>query len=103
MGCGCSSDNVTGVNSSALISSQMLLQSFQVALEQASSLLKQFGIEMYIYKVKLYCREAEQHAMIDEDAPDASKVVDFVVRIKFADERLANAFREAYKLSLIHI
>jgi hypothetical protein len=48
---------------------QGLIQSMQIAFQQINTLLNRYGIDMYMYKVKLYLKESEQDMAIDEDCP----------------------------------
>ena len=51
------------------------------------------------YKVKLYSKEAEEHKPLDEDCPDASLCIDYIVRVKCRDDYTCNKLREAIKQS----
>jgi len=80
-----------------IIQAQNMIQSMQLAFQQISALLANYGIEMYMYKVKLYSKEAEEHKPIDEDCSDASLCIDYVVRIKCTDDYTCDKLREAVK------
>ncbi|RLG74056.1 MAG: hypothetical protein DRO14_06100 [Thermoprotei archaeon] len=80
-----------------IIQAQSMVQSMQLAFQQISALLANYGIEMYFYKVKLYSKEAEEHKPIDEDCPDASLCIDYVVRVKCRDDYTCSKLREAIK------
>lgn len=64
---------------------QDMLNSLQLVFQSMNNVLKQHGIEMYIYKVKLYMKESQEHVQLDEDCPDASLCIDYIVRIKCND------------------
>lgn len=74
---------------------QAMLQSMQASFEQMNTLLSVYGIEMYIYKVKTYKKEAEEGKAVDEDAPDARCVVDYIVRVKTKDPQMGMALKKA--------
>lgn len=80
-----------------IIQAQSILQSMQLAFEQIGALLKNYGIDIYLYKVKLYTKEAQEHKPIDEDCPDASLCIDYIVRIKCRDSYTCEKLREAIK------
>ena len=80
-----------------IIQAQSMVQSMQLAFQQISALLSNYGIEMYLYKVKLYSKEAEEHKPIDEDCPDASLCIDYIVRVKCRDSYTCDKLREAIK------
>ena len=61
-----------------------LTQTLQLVFEQASTILRSYGIEMYIYKVKLR-------------PDDCSKCIDYIVRIECASEELCEKLREVIK------
>lgn len=73
------------------------LSSLQQSLESINIFLKQYGIEMYVYKIKLYREEAKEHKPIDQDCIDASLCIDWVVRIKCTSEEVCKKLREAYE------
>lgn len=68
----------------------------QLVFEQMNNILKQYGIEIYLYKIKLYVKEAQAREQLDEDCPDASLCIDWVVRIKCKEEKVCNELRKAY-------
>lgn len=75
---------------------QALSESMNMMFQQASEILRKYGIEIYMYKVKLYVKEAQEHKQIDEDCPDASLCIDWVVRIKCDNDYICNKLRESY-------
>jgi hypothetical protein len=76
---------------------QGLIQSMQMAFQQISTLLNRYGIDMYMYKVKLYLNESEEHKPIDEDCPDASLCIDYIVRIKCENDYICMKLKESIK------
>jgi len=76
---------------------QGMLQGMQLAFQQMSSLLSAYGIEMYMYKVKLYSKESEEHKPIDEDCEDASLCFDYIVRIRCRDSYTCMKLKESIK------
>ena len=79
---------------------QSILDSMQLAFQQLNALLERYGIRMYIYKVKLYSKEAKEHKPLDEDCPDAAHCIDYIVRIKCDSEYVANQLRQSIKESM---
>lgn len=80
-----------------IVNAQGIIQSMQLAFEQMNSILKIYGINMYIYKVKLYRKEGEKHIAIDDDCEDASKCIDYIVRIKCDSEAICEKLKESIK------
>lgn len=78
-----------------VLPAQTLLQSMEQSFEQMNAILSMYGIEMYIYKVKTYKKEAEEGKPVDEDAPDARCVVDYIIRVKTKDPQLGMKLKEA--------
>jgi hypothetical protein len=76
---------------------QGLIQSMQIAFQQVSSLLNRYGIDMYMYKVKLYLKESEQGIAIDEDCPNARLCIDYIVRIKCENDYICMKLKESIK------
>ena len=72
-----------------------LLSGIEQSLEQMNAIFSMYGIEMYIYKVKTYKKEAEEGKPIDEDAQDPRCVIDYIVRIKTKDPQLGMRLKEA--------
>jgi hypothetical protein len=75
---------------------QALVQALQQAITQANAILQMYGIQLYIYKVKLYMHESENNQAIDEDCQNAKQCIDWIVRIKCANERLCMEMKKAY-------
>jgi len=84
-----------------VLPAQTLLQGMEQSFEQMNSILQLYGIEMYIYKVKTYKKEAEEFILnlkgkpIDEDAPDPRCVIDYIVRVKTKDPNIGMKLKEA--------
>jgi len=77
-----------------VLPAQTLLQSMEQSFEQMNAILSMYGIEMYIYKVKTYMKEAQEGKPVDEDAPDARCVIDYIVRIKTKDPQIGMKLKE---------
>jgi len=78
-----------------VLPAQTLLQSMEQSFEQMNAILSMYGIEMYIYKVKTYKKEAEEGKPIDEDAQDPRCVIDYIVRVKTKDPQIGMKLKEA--------
>lgn len=71
-----------------------MLDSLNMTFTQLNAFLQSYGIEMYIAKVKLYMKESEEHKPIDEDCPDASLCIDYIVRVKCSNDYLCMKLKE---------
>ena len=78
-----------------VLSAKAMLDGMNATFEQMNTLLKAYGIEMYIYKVKTYMKEAEEGKPIDDDAKDPRTVIDYIVRIKTEDPVTGMALKKA--------
>jgi hypothetical protein len=84
-------------NNVSIAQAQGLIQSMQIAFQQISTLLNRYGIDMYMYKVKLYLKESEQGMAIDEDCPNARLCIDYIVRIKCENDYICMKLKESIK------
>ncbi len=75
---------------------QSIAQALQQAIMQAGAILQLYGIQLYIYKVKLYIHEGENNQPVDEDCQNARQCIDWIVRIKCANEKLCAELKKAY-------
>jgi len=80
-----------------IIDAQSMLASMQLAFQQLSSLLEGYGIQMYIYKVKLYKKLEEEGKGVDEDCPDARFCIDYIVRIKCRTDYICAKLKESLR------
>ncbi len=62
-----------------------------------SAYLSQLGLSFYVYEIKLHLKEEQEKAPVDEDCQDASKCIDFVVRIKCSDSAMCSQVKSSIR------
>jgi len=80
-----------------VMGAQSFLESMQLMFQQLSAVLENYGIQMYIYKVKLYKKQEAEGKPIDEDCPDARFCIDYIVRIKCRTDYICAKLKESIK------
>jgi len=78
------------------IQAQAIAQSLDLAFRQASAILSQLGINLYVYKIKLYIKESESNTPVDQDCVDPNLCIDWIVRLKCASAEICRELKRAY-------
>jgi hypothetical protein len=75
---------------------QAIAQSLDLAFKQASAILSQLGINLYVYKIKLYVKESENNIPVDQDCVDPNLCIDWIVRLKCLNAEICKELKRTY-------
>jgi hypothetical protein len=78
------------------IQAQAIAQSLDLAFRQASAILNNLGINLYVYKIKLYIKESENNTPVDQDCVDPNLCIDWIVRLKCLSAEICRELKRAY-------